>query len=211
MPHSDRLKRRYCWLVLALLLMSCQRRDVTSGSARISASAAPSAQARVTLHPDFADSVITLVNRERTAAGCPALTPNDTLIQVARAHSQDMAVHRFLEHTGSDGRTPAQRVQDAGYQFRTMAENVAAGRLTPESAVQGWMESPEHRSNILNCELRDTGVGVVETPDDPTYGLYWTQLFATPRASAASSAPSPGSGPNSNCALLVKCHTRDLG
>ena len=69
---------------------------------------------------------------------------------------------------------------DAGYRFRIVAENVAAGRLTPESAVQGRMESPEHRANILNCALRDTGVGVAEVPDDPTYGIYWTQLFATP-------------------------------
>jgi uncharacterized protein YkwD len=180
MPHSDHLKRRYRWIVLALLLISCQQSDVTSGSTRTPASAEPSAPARVTPHPDFADTVMTLVNDERTAAGCPALTPNDTLIQAARAHSQDMALHRFVEHTGSDGRTPAQRVQAAGYQFRIVAENVAAGRLTSESAVQGWMESPEHRTNILNCALRDTGVGVVEAPDDLTYGIYWTQLFATP-------------------------------
>jgi uncharacterized protein YkwD len=90
-----------------------------------------------------------------------------------------MAIHRLVEHTGSDGRSPAQRVQDAGYQFRIVAENVAAGRLSPESAVQSWMESPEHRTNILNCELHETGVGVREAPDDPTYGIYWTQLFAT--------------------------------
>jgi len=166
--------------MLVLLLMSCQQPDVTSGSVRTPAPAQPSAPARVTPHPEFVDMVITLVNRERTTAGCPALTPNETLIQVARAHSQDMAVHRFLEHTGSDGRSPAQRVQAAGYQYRIVAENVAAGRLTPEGAVQGWMQSPEHRANILNCELRDTGVGVVEAPDDPTYGIYWTQLFGTP-------------------------------
>jgi uncharacterized protein YkwD len=172
MPHSHRLIRRCCWIVLALLLMSCQQRDVTSGSTRTPSSAEPSALAHMTPHPDFVDTVITLVNHERTAAGCPALAPNDTLIQVARAHSQDMAVHRFVEHTGSDGRSPAQRVQDAGYHYRIVAENVAAGRLTPESAVQGWMESAEHRTNILNCELRDTGVGVVEAPDDPTYGIY---------------------------------------
>jgi uncharacterized protein YkwD len=180
MPHSDRLIHRCCWIVLALLLVGCQQPDATSGSTRTPASAEPSAQSRVTPHPDFADMVITLVNRERTTAGCPALTPNDTLIQVARAHSQDMAIHRFLEHTGSDGRSPAQRVQAAGYQFRIVAENVAAGRLTPESAVKGWMQSSEHRANILNCALRDTGVGVVEAPDDPTYGIYWTQLFGTP-------------------------------
>jgi uncharacterized protein YkwD len=158
MSHSDRLIRRCCWIGLALLLMSCQQSDATSSATRTPSSAEPSALARVKPHPDFADTVITLVNYERTAVRCPALTSNETLIQVARAHSQDMAIHRFVDHTGSDGRTPAQRVQGAGYQFRIVAENVAAGRLTPESAVQGWMASPEHRANILNCALRDTGL-----------------------------------------------------
>jgi uncharacterized protein YkwD len=179
MAHIDSVKPRCCWIMLILLLMGCQQPNVTIGSTRTSASAEPSAPAGVIPHPDFADTVMTLINRERMAAGCSALAPNDTLIQVAHTHSQDMAIHRFVEHTGSNGRSPAQRVQDAGYQFRMVAENVAAGRLTPESAVQGWMESSEHRTNILNCELRDTGVGVVEAPDDPTYRIYWTQLFAT--------------------------------
>jgi uncharacterized protein YkwD len=79
MTQTDRLKRSYCWIVLALLLMRCQQSDATSGSARTPASAESSALARVTPHPDFAATVITLVNHERAAAGCPALTPNDTL------------------------------------------------------------------------------------------------------------------------------------
>jgi uncharacterized protein YkwD len=180
MLQIARVRWGCCGIALAFLLMSCQQRGTMSAPTRTSPSVEPSAPARVTPHRDFAETVMTLVNRERTAAGCPALTPHDTLIEVAGAHSQDMAMHRFIGHEGSDGRTPAQRVQDAGYRFRIVAENVAAGRLTPESAVQGWMESPEHRANMLNCALRDTGVGVVEAPDDPTYAIYWTQLFATP-------------------------------
>src|SRR5262245_52445002 len=99
MPHSDRLIQRCCWIVVVLLLVGCQQPDVTSGSTRTPSSVEPSAPARVTPHPDFADTVITLVNHERTAAGCPALTPNETLVQAAQAHSQDMAIHQFVEHT----------------------------------------------------------------------------------------------------------------
>src|SRR5215813_6092233 len=82
MLQSYHLKQSCCCIVLVLLLMSCQQPDVTSSSTRTPASAQPTALARVTPHPDFADMVITLVNRERTTAGCPALIPNDTLIQV---------------------------------------------------------------------------------------------------------------------------------
>jgi hypothetical protein len=62
------------------------------------------------------------------------------------------------------------------------------------------MESPEHRANILNCALRDTAVGVVEAPDDPTYGIYWTQLFAT-RSSQWSNRTPAGGGKQPNLSV----------
>jgi len=130
--------------------------------------------------PDRLAQVIERVNAERAAAGCPALVPNDALMQIAQSHSQDMADHNFLEHDGSDGRTPFQRMQDVGYHFRRAAENVAAGVRGADDVVALWMNSPGHRANILNCQLRETGVGYVEDPGDPLrYGSYWTQDFGT--------------------------------
>lgn len=130
--------------------------------------------------PDFVTQVIALVNQERAAAGCPALVANDTLTRVAQAHSQDMASHDFFAHVGSDGRTPFQRMQDAGYPFRRAAENVAAGVQTAAEAVALWMKSPGHRANILDCQLRETGVGYVDDPGDKlNYGSYWTEEFGT--------------------------------
>jgi uncharacterized protein YkwD len=129
----------------------------------------------------FATQVIDLVNKERAAAGCPALVPNATLMQVAQAHSQDMASHDFFNHNGSDGRSTFQRMQDAGYHYTLAAENLAAGAVTPADAVAMWMRSPGHRANILTCALRETGVGYVADPGDVlNYGTYWTQDFGTP-------------------------------
>ncbi|MFL5804592.1 MAG: CAP domain-containing protein [Roseiflexaceae bacterium] len=126
----------------------------------------------------FATQVIELANAERTRAGCPPLATNDTLMRVAQAHSQDMADHDFFSHTGSDGRSPFQRLRDAGYDYRLAAENIAVGVATPAAALGLWMDSPGHRANILNCELRETGVGFVEDPGDAlNYGAYWTQVF----------------------------------
>ncbi|MBK9712953.1 MAG: CAP domain-containing protein [Kouleothrix sp.] len=122
--------------------------------------------------------MIDLLNKERAAAGCPALTPNDTLARVAQAHSQDMASHDFFAHNGSDGRTTFQRMHDAGYQYSLAAENVAAGTRTPGDTVALLMNSPPHRANILNCDLREVGVGYADDPGDPLkYGVYWTQDF----------------------------------
>ena len=130
--------------------------------------------------PGFASEVIALVNQQRTAAGCPALVAADPLMRVAQEHSQDMAAHDFFDHTGSDGRSSFQRMHDAGYSYRLAAENIAAGVTTPADAVALWMGSPPHRANILNCALRETGVGYVEDPGDHLgYGAYWTQTFGT--------------------------------
>jgi uncharacterized protein YkwD len=91
-----------------------------------------------------------------------------------------MADHDFFDHTGSDGRSTFQRLRDAGYNYRLAAENIAAGVATPAEVVALWMDSPSHRANILNCALRETGVGYVADPNDRlNYGTYWVQTFGT--------------------------------
>jgi uncharacterized protein YkwD len=57
------------------------------------------------------------------------------------------------------------------------AENIARGQPTPPAVVDGWMNSPGHRANILNCRLTMVGIGVVRGAGGP----WWTQVFATPR------------------------------
>ncbi|MET8948421.1 CAP domain-containing protein [Streptomyces sp. NPDC004542] len=119
--------------------------------------------------------VIQLVNAERAKAGCSALTPNATLAKAAQAHSADMAAHRNMSHTGSDGSSPGDRITAAGYAWGAYGENVAYGYTTPEQVMAGWMSSPGHRANILNCSYKEIGVGLAQP------GSYWTQDFGTPR------------------------------
>jgi uncharacterized protein YkwD len=76
-----------------------------------------------------------------------------------------------------DGTEFAERISDAGYRWSAAAENIAAGQRSPTSVMAAWMGSDGHRRNILNCSLRDVGVGLAySTGDRP----YWTQDFATP-------------------------------
>jgi uncharacterized protein YkwD len=122
--------------------------------------------------------VIVLINQERAKSNCPALVAEAILMRVAQAHSQDMAANDFFDHTGSDGRDPFQRMHEAGYDYRTAAENVAAGVKTPAEVVALWMDSPGHRANMLNCAFRETGVGYAADPGDKLmYEHYWTQVF----------------------------------
>jgi uncharacterized protein YkwD len=124
--------------------------------------------------------VVTLTNAERAKAGCGPLTVDATLTAVAQAHSQDMATHDYFDHNGQDGRTPFDRMTAAGYRYSTAAENIAAGQRTPQDVMTAWMNSPGHRANILNCSLKEIGVGYA-TGSSSQYGVYWTQDFGTPR------------------------------
>lgn len=119
--------------------------------------------------------VIQLVNAERAKVGCSALTANATLAKAAQAHSADMAAHQNMSHTGSDGSSPGDRITRAGYSWSAYGENVAYGYSTPEQVMAGWMSSPGHRANILNCSYKEIGVGLAQP------NSYWTQDFGTPR------------------------------
>ncbi|MEW2156417.1 CAP domain-containing protein [Streptomyces sp. NPDC007189] len=119
--------------------------------------------------------VVQLVNAERAKVGCHPLTVNAKLTQAAQAHSADMAAHRNMSHTGSDGSAPGDRITRAGYTWSAYGENVAYGYDTPEQVMTGWMNSPGHRANILNCSYKEIGVGLAQP------GSYWTQDFGTSR------------------------------
>lgn len=119
--------------------------------------------------------IVQLVNAERAKAGCQPLTLNSTLTKAAQAHSADMAAHQNMSHTGSDGSTPGDRITRAGYTWSSYGENVAYGYSTPEQVMDGWMTSPGHRANILNCSFKEIGVGLAQP------NSYWTQDFGTAR------------------------------
>lgn len=132
--------------------------------------------------------VLELVNRARTQprrcgsqafAATGSLSLNDRLNAAALTHARDMARHSYLEHRGRDGSTPAQRVSATGYVWRHAGENIAAGPGSAEDAVQGWLDSPGHCANIMNAQFTQMGVAYAQSRDD--YGIYWTQMFATPR------------------------------
>ncbi|UUU32522.1 CAP domain-containing protein [Streptomyces sp. CA-210063] len=117
--------------------------------------------------------VLALVNAERDKAGCAPVTENAKLTKAAQNHSQDMADHQNMSHTGSDGSSMTDRLARVGYAYRSAGENVAAGYGTPESVMDGWMNSSGHRANILNCGFKEIGIGLAQP------GNYWTQNFGS--------------------------------
>jgi uncharacterized protein YkwD len=115
---------------------------------------------------------VKLTNGQRAQHGCSALRTDSHLRTAARKHSKDMHVRHYFEHNSLDGRTPWDRIKAAGYS-QPGAENIAMGYATAKAVVDGWMNSPGHRANILNCSLKAVGIGV----EYGSGGPWWTQDF----------------------------------
>jgi len=122
--------------------------------------------------PDAASEVVRLTNAARARRGCGPLRTDGRLTRAARAHSLEMARSGQFTHESPDGSSPWDRMERAGYRAGA-AENIGRGYGSAEEAVSGWLDSPDHRRNILNCEFRAMGVGVVSGPEGP----WWTQDF----------------------------------
>jgi uncharacterized protein YkwD len=121
--------------------------------------------------------VIRLVNVERKAAGCGSLTGETRLHRAAQKHTDRQAAQDTMSHQ-LDGEAPmGDRVTAEGYRWGGVAENVAAGYRTAADVMDGWMNSPGHKANILNCGYKNIGVGVAKSAKGT---LYWTQNFASP-------------------------------
>lgn len=124
---------------------------------------------------DWCRQVLSLTNAEREKEGLSPLKWDGSLAALATAHCSDMIENNYFSHNSLDGRTPFDRMKDAGISYWTAGENIAAGQHSPQAVVEEWMNSEGHRKNILNEEFEYLGVGVVKGGQ---YGIYWVQEFA---------------------------------
>lgn len=117
---------------------------------------------------------------DRSFAPAPPLRTNAQLEQAAAQHAGDMAQHEYLEHRGRDGSTPAQRISRAGYDWRSVGENIAAGQGSAQDVVDDWLSSPGHCANLMSPDFAEMGVAyAVNMASRPA--VYWAQEFGKPR------------------------------
>jgi len=105
---------------------------------------------------------------------------NNSLAEASRLHAEDMARYSYFSHNGRDGSEPWERIQRAGYRYRSMGENIAAGQRNPEEAVAAWIKSPDHCANLMNPVFTEMGAALAVNSRS-ALGKYWTQEFGTPR------------------------------
>jgi uncharacterized protein YkwD len=150
-------------LVLSFLLIVI----LTASSVQAQAGWNPTAQTQ-TLLQDEARTVY-LGNLARRDNGIPPLRWNNQLTEAARWFSWDSTENRpagFCGHQDTNGNWPDVRAIIFGYLGGAGAENAFCGYVTPEDAVQGWMNSPGHRANLLDPNSREIGLGYYQRVSD---------------------------------------------
>ncbi|MFB5663966.1 CAP domain-containing protein [Alteribacillus sp. HJP-4] len=124
----------------------------------------------------FEQEVIELTNQEREKEGLAPLESYSELSDVARTKSEDMRDAGYFDHNSPNYGSPFDMMQQFGIEYQGAGENIAAGQSSPEEVVDGWMNSPGHKENIMKSDFTHIGVGHAE---GGSYGHYWTQMFVS--------------------------------
>jgi hypothetical protein len=105
------------------------------------------------------DIIWNLTNQQRLSNGVDPLMRNDLLDCAAQLKLEDMFRGQYFAHESPEGNGIEVSVERAGYQYILIGENLALGNFADEqNLVEGWMNSPGHRQNILNDSYREIGL-----------------------------------------------------
>jgi len=125
------------------------------------------------LDPQAAASMISLY---RNNNGLGAVVVDPELMKAAEAQSQAMASRNKLDH---EVKAPLpKRLQAAGYPATLAVENVSAGYHTLAEAFSGWRDSPPHRANMLQSDVKKLGIAASYAPNTK-YKVFWTLILAS--------------------------------
>jgi uncharacterized protein YkwD len=134
------------------------------------------AQRRTGAMQQLQTGVLTELNTIRHEHGLVPLRPSSSLSAAARQHSVEMALRGYFSHTSANGTTFDKRIARfypmGRYGFWSVGENLlwSSPDVDPVGALRMWMNSPEHKANILNAKWRQIGVSAVHVDSAP--GVY---------------------------------------
>ncbi len=118
-----------------------------------------------------------MLNAVRASNGAGSVTYDARLGAAAAGHANDMLRNGFFSHTGSNGSSVGDRVTAAGYQWRTVGENIARGQPDEEAVLQAWVNSPGHQRNNVNPAFEDFALAKAGSGSQQ----YWVVVLAAPR------------------------------
>ncbi|AUM74545.1 CAP domain-containing protein [Paracoccus jeotgali] len=117
--------------------------------------------------------VLSQVNMLRAGSGAPPLTLDPALNAASAAHSRDMAAQNRAWHFGSDGSSPLDRAQRAGYPGQLVGENISESYENDIATLQAWMQARDTRDVIMDPVATTLGIAWYQ---EPSRKIWWTLL-----------------------------------
>ncbi len=127
------------------------------------------------LHP-YVIEVFALINEERADYGLYPLTLDTTLCALAQYKAEEMSELNYLDHTSPTYGAFSNILTNNGIYVEKARENLAQGQRSPAEVVEAWMNSVDHKTNILAIDIGKIGIGFTEGD------YYWAQLFTDANA-----------------------------
>ncbi|HWU24262.1 MAG TPA: CAP domain-containing protein, partial [Candidatus Paceibacterota bacterium] len=131
----------------------------------------------------------------RIQNGLPPLDVSPLLTEAAQEKADDMAQNSYYAHVSPDGKTPLYWLDHVGYHYLNAGENLVIDRTSSQQAVDAWMNSPDHRENILRPQFTEIGIGVAKGTYDGLSTIFVVQEFGTPYPTARAIAIAPKPAP----------------
>lgn len=143
-----------------------------------------------------ASELLVSTNAERQRNHETSLTIDPRLSAAAQAKVNDMVSQNYWAHNSPQGKTPWTFVKKSGYSYHIAGENLAYGFSDARGVVNGWMNSPEHRANLLNEGFEEVGFGIAaaENFQGKAKTTVVVAMYATPQSSAGLVGPAGDAG-----------------
>jgi hypothetical protein len=126
--------------------------------------------------------LIELTNKERISLGLQPLTENPKLAEAANLKANDMLTKDYFAHESPQGINPWYWFKLAGYNYKFAGENLAIGFIDSEEVIDGWLNSPSHRKNLLSPNYSEIGIAAVKGDFEGNETVAVVQLFGNPQA-----------------------------
>lgn len=133
-------------------------------------------------------SLFNQTNAYRQEIGVGKLKLNDKLDKAAYLKAQDMFAKQYWSHVSPDGTQPWKWFSDAGYNYNEAGENLAKNFTSTNGVMTAWLNSPEHKANILKSEYQDVGFAIVSGEIDKKPISLVVALYGMPAESAVAGA-----------------------
>ena len=177
------MKRRAIQVVFVIALINAvfYMGFILGGGGKSAANIAPTTKSVSSDKTPDIQSLWTLTNDNRVAAGLTPLRLDSGLNKSAQARCGDMVERHYWSHVDPDGQKAWGVIANYYESYVTAGENLTLGYVTSEAVVSGWMSSPTHKANILNDAFADVGFGICYAKDIPQYkdGIIVVQHFAS--------------------------------